>query len=272
MSKKLSARLCMIPELSEWTDLGRLVCVKIVLSQCDIVIIAVYGFPSSHERYADNEALQAQIVHWAAGLSCAVLIAGDMNSSSASSPLLAMPDRFGLWRVTPEVPTTRDKKGHPSRNLALDHILVNSKMMDLSVQGNVRHDVWVSDHFPVCASWVMPDESYPTWCWPQPMKLGDKSRDLRWKGQATMVNAALFPYFGFWEGGWHWSQFGGRSSTFGWCPRFLKRKPQPSQNAYVAHISVPTGPAQAAILVCTAVSSYPMDIGWKSQDAPVPRT
>ena len=103
MSKRLSARIVKAPELHEWQQLGRIVAIKLLQPTCQVMILAVYGFPRLHSRLADNDVMHAHIVEWAAGQTTACLIAGDLNVTASCSSLLAVPDLYGLRRVSPEV-------------------------------------------------------------------------------------------------------------------------------------------------------------------------
>ena len=127
--------------------------------------------------YSQNEVMHAQVATWIAGLNMAVLLAGDYNEISVTSRLLAMPDLVNLWRISAESITARDKNGQPSKKLAIDHILANSLALDLQLKSDVRYDLWVTDHYPVTASWSIEHDTDISWVWPRPMRLCNKEHD-----------------------------------------------------------------------------------------------
>ena len=180
VSSRFSARKVEAPEIHHWQALGRLVAVRISFQACEVLVLAIYGFPKSHDMYCQNEVMHAQVSSWIAGLNMAMLLAGDYNETTTSAKLLAMPDLVNLWKVSPDTTTTRDKSGQPSKNLAIDHILANSPTLDLQIRCEVRYDLWVTDHYPITASWSIVHDTGMTWMWPRPMKLCHKEHDPPW--------------------------------------------------------------------------------------------
>ena len=64
-----------------------------------LVLCVVYGFPGSHVRFADNEALLSQTLICLAKLNLPAILMGDLNVSLANSRVLALAFRVGFWEV-----------------------------------------------------------------------------------------------------------------------------------------------------------------------------
>ena len=171
----ISARKLDIPELHEWISIGRLLAIRVIMPTGRLNIVIMYGFPRSHPRAADNEAMHAQVSTCIARFTSATLWAGDFNESSHTCPLMATFDRFGLWRLNDYTPTTRFRLGGPAQSPAIDPALVNHKMLDWAIRACPRHDMWVSDHYSVSVTWTCSIERYIVWRWPRPMVLEDRS-------------------------------------------------------------------------------------------------
>ena len=144
----IPAREVKAPDLHEWTSIGRMLAVKMVTGCSPVIVLVMYGFPKSHPRYADNEVMIAQAAAWASRLTTAVIWTGDLNMNVNNSHFVALPERHGFWRLNDNTPTTRDKIGRVSLTAALDHVFVNARMRDLAPAAKVRHDIWLSDHYP----------------------------------------------------------------------------------------------------------------------------
>ena len=159
-----------VPTLHRWESMGRLTVARLIMGDYNIMIVAMYAYPPSHEDRASNEELYAQAFAWARGLRDPVLIAGDYNQGVHSSPILSLADVNGIYRISPELATTRSKKGGPSGNCAIDHAYCNHAFLDLSPLVQVDHTRWLSDHYPLTLTMKRMDRQVMSWRWPKPMK------------------------------------------------------------------------------------------------------
>ena len=136
-----------------------------------------------HPRHGENEEMFAQVYAWAMSLRCPVLIGGDMNETTKTSAFLSLSDSAGLFRISPNLPTTRRRQGGMSANLALDPILVTHPILDRCVRSWVDHEKWISDHYAIMARWRINSDIVTAWRWPKPMKLENPTDELPWWDQ-----------------------------------------------------------------------------------------
>ena len=167
--RPLTLRHVSVPTLHKWEMLGRVVVARLVMEEQQIVIIAIYAYPPSHECRHSNEELYAQAFAWARALREPVLIAGDYNQVVSSSQTLSLAETNGVYRISPEMATTRSKWGGPSGNLAIDHAFCNHAFLDLAPEVTVDQTRWLSDHYPISLSVKRMGHQTMSWRWPKPM-------------------------------------------------------------------------------------------------------
>ena len=159
-----------MPPLHKWEMLGRVVVARLMMEEQQIVIIAMFAYPPSHECRASNEELYAQAFAWARGLRDPVLIAGDYNQVVGTSSTLSLAEANGIYRISPEEATTRSKGGGPSGNLVVDHAFCNHAFLDLAPVVSVDQTRWLSDHYPISSLSVKRlCQQTMSWRWPKPM-------------------------------------------------------------------------------------------------------
>ena len=166
----LAVRRVFHPLLQEWSDQGRAIAAVVSWGRLQVMVLSVYGFPRRHPQQHRNETLLSQCFHWASELSMPLLLGGDLNENPSESTALSLCDMWQLFRVTDESPTTRNRAGGLSAN-CLDHVLVNTKMLDAGVKARVSHFEAISDHFPVVGSFQAPVFSFMVSHWPRPPSL-----------------------------------------------------------------------------------------------------
>ena len=169
--RPLSLRPLRFPDLHEWTHLGRLIVGTLPFRQTQLVIACIYGFPVSHLRHSDNEALYRQVFTCLAKLRQPALLVGDFNEVEARSDVLCSVFRMGFWRVNSCKSTTRDKNGDIAQNHAIDHVYANHQCFDLGIKGDVDYSRWLSDHFPILCSFSVPSSFPLCWSLPRPLRL-----------------------------------------------------------------------------------------------------
>ena len=173
----LASRHVSVPELHRWESSGRLVVARALSGSCDsaVTIVAVYGYPPSHDCRGSNEDFFAQVFSWARSLKTAVIIAGDFNHTLATSRTLALTPSAGIWKISPNSPTTRAKGGAAKAiGAAIDHICGNYRLLDLHPSSWIDRERWLSDHYPVMLSVELEAKQQQIWQWPKPMTLGPK--------------------------------------------------------------------------------------------------
>ena len=171
----LSLRHVSVPELHSWEMAGRLVVARVLSLSHELMIVAVYGYPPSHACRGKNEDFFSQVFSWARSLRTPVIIAGDYNHTLATSRTLALAPSVGIWKVSPNDPTTRAKGGAAKAiGTAIDHIYGNYRLLDLSPSSWIDKTRWLSDHYPVMLKIHMHSSLQQVWQWPKPMKLGTK--------------------------------------------------------------------------------------------------
>ena len=170
--KPLFIKQIKAPDLHRWESQGRLVAARIMMDSEELIVVGIYGFPPSHDNRRMNEDFFAQVFIWARGLRTPVVIAGDFNHTVSTSRTLSLAPTMGLWKVSPNDPTTRSKKGGASTHAAIDHVFGNYRLLDMRPHAHVDTTKWLSDHYPIILSVDMPKKDLHVWHWPKPMKLG----------------------------------------------------------------------------------------------------
>ena len=145
----------------------------------------VYGHPASHMRRGMNDTMLIQLHNWIASLKMPVLVAGDLkvlNTTTSASSYLAICQHAGIWRISPETPSTTNKFGGPADGKPIDHALVNSRFLSLGSVATIQHDICMSDHFPVTGAWNFLDTNdLPIQKWPARMNIsGPIVEEVRW--------------------------------------------------------------------------------------------
>ena len=130
--------------------------------------VCAYCYPENHPMRTANEALIVDIFRWTSKLTQPVVVCGDFNSSISSSAVLTLSHVWGMHRVGNDLPTTRNKNKGPSKGQAIDHIFDNRYMADCAFDAEVTHDRYLSDHFPIDATFVLRKAVYSV---TKPMKL-----------------------------------------------------------------------------------------------------
>ena len=71
-----------------------------------------------------------------------------------------------------------DKKGHISQNDAIDHVMANHLAKDFGIAAQVDYTRWLSDHFPIVCSFLLPFPAQPCWRLPKPLGISCKIEPL----------------------------------------------------------------------------------------------
>ena len=173
-----------VEAIAEWECEGRMVAAHLTCRGRGLVLISVYGYPASHQRRSMNDMMLIQLHNWIASLKMPVLVAGDLNTNILSSSYLSLCHAAGIWRISPDVPSTSNRFGGVSEVMPLDHALVNARMLDWGVRADIRHDICISDHFPVVGRWNVPIErELPILKWPAKMDVsGPMINHVQWVG------------------------------------------------------------------------------------------
>ena len=88
-----------------------------LLTGVAMIEVGIYGYADTHPQRWENEDHLSTIFGWASRLRY-------FNISINNSPSLALCQHLGLWRISPDKPTTRTKSGKMSALQPLDHIIV----------------------------------------------------------------------------------------------------------------------------------------------------
>ena len=178
------------PELHEWQECGRLVASAVTATNFRFYLLGLYGFAVSHPRHAHNEGMFAAIALWADSLTVPVLIVGDWNETIESSPFLSLSKNVGLWRISPDISSTRAKCQSQSDRLPIHHALVNSLFLDAGVEATISHAYWVSDHYPIEVKIKCSVDPIMIWRWPSVMKVQDRRQEpIPWSREDTSYTA-----------------------------------------------------------------------------------
>ena len=74
-----------------------------------------------------------------------------------------------------------------ARRGAIDHVLCNSKALDLGVRIHVDYGLSISDHYPLVCRLVLPLYSPLVWCWPKPYKIPkEPTAEIHWDENVPM--------------------------------------------------------------------------------------
>ena len=155
------------PTLYRWEQCGRALIASVILGKMSLIIVGVYGYPPSHPDVATNDELIACALAWAGAQKCCTMVCGDLNVTPNNCPPLAACNEFGMWRISPSKATTRGRESHLSKGLAIDHMMVNSSLLQHVLQCDVRYDISISDHYPVVARFSFPIAFWQSWCPPR---------------------------------------------------------------------------------------------------------
>ena len=156
------------PELMRWEEMGRVLTVDVIHGDVHILLVNIYGFALSHPSHGTNDDMLAQCFAWAGCQKLPVACLGDFNETLQSSASLVSAHEHNMLRVSPDSTTTAGKTNHKSRNLPIDHVLVNRCLFDSVVASVVRYDLPLADHFPIITTFLTPDLTNMTWQWPKP--------------------------------------------------------------------------------------------------------
>ena len=162
-----------VEQLDEWFLRGRVCAAEITLDNTTVVVIAMYGFAPSHPDRHLNEAFFTQVGLWANTLTKPVLWGGDFNATVVASQFLSLIRRVGLWRISPDVPTTRGHSATSSGKAPIDHVVCNSALLDLDVTCACNEVEPISDHLALSGHFivVLVSDLALSWRWPKPMLL-----------------------------------------------------------------------------------------------------
>ena len=115
-----------VPSLRRWRALGRIVVASIRGHLGEkYVLVACYGFPVSHPQRGANEVLLSDALAYLSSLTFPSFLAGDLNDSVHTSPILSMASAIGVHDLTPNLPTTMKKDGQIANVPPLDHVMAN---------------------------------------------------------------------------------------------------------------------------------------------------
>ena len=179
--RPLSLRPFSLPDLHTWTSIGRLIVGCIPFKCTQLIIACIYGFPVSHPRHADNEAMFMQAFACLTKLTHPAVLVGDFNEVESRSQVLTLAYRLGFWKINSNKSTTRDKNGDIAQNQAIDHVFANHRCHDLGIQGEVDYSRWLSDHFPISCSFNVPFSLPLAWSLPKPLSLEHEAlEDVPW--------------------------------------------------------------------------------------------
>ena len=184
-------RIKAVESLAEWEDEGRMVAAYLSYGNQVVVVVAVYGYPASHMRHDMNDTMLIQLHNWISSLKMPVLVAGDLNTTTSASSYLSICQRAGVWRISPDLPSTTNRFGGPAEGKPIDHVLVNSRLLDLGVVAAIQHDICMSDHFPVTGAWNFREgPDLPSLKWPSRMDVsGPIVEQVPWAHGSTTYTA-----------------------------------------------------------------------------------
>ena len=174
----LVAKTQPVPELQQWVSAAR-VCIARVTYPCvselssSFVAFVIYGFPESHAERGRNDELLRDVFVSLGAWKSPILVAGDLNTTISHSATLSQADQWGFQRVSPNIATTVNKEGSPSRGLPIDHMLANLPMLDILTECKVDWGVAISDHFPITATIALIKCAFRVARWPQTPYLAD---------------------------------------------------------------------------------------------------
>ena len=155
-------------ELVRWEDQGRVLVVDVIHADLHVVVVAVYGFALSHPNHGATDDMLCDCLEWSGCQKVPVIMVGDLNETMQTSPALVSAHEHKMTRVSPDTTTTAGKNVHLSKNLPLDHALVNQHLRDSVIESVLRHDLPLADHFPVVTTFLTQQEDLLTWQWPKP--------------------------------------------------------------------------------------------------------
>ena len=139
-----------VPSLRRWRALGRVVVASIRGHLGEkYVFVACYGLPVSHPQRGTNEVLLSDVLAYLSSLTCPSFLAGDLNDSVHSSPILSMASAIGVHDLTPNLPTTMKKDGQIANSPPLDHVMANRAALDCAPKVRIDYRILLSDHFPL---------------------------------------------------------------------------------------------------------------------------
>ena len=175
------------PQLDRWHAMGRVCAAKIVMGSEMVFVVVTYGFAPNHQDRSLNEAMLMQTGLWIAELNAPVLWAGDLNVTVPASPFLALLCTIDLWRIFPDESSTRGKHASSSGKVPIDHVIFNSKCLDLCVSCVFDSIAPLSDHHPCIGSFhvCVQKGMLPSWRWPKPMTIAETDPDTPWSFQGS---------------------------------------------------------------------------------------
>ena len=124
-------------------------------------MLAVYGYALS---------LLTQCMAWAGRQKVCVILTGDMNENVHTSPALASAYELYMIRISPDTPSTSGKTSALSKNLPIDHALVNHPLHECLISSSFRYDLPLADHYPLVSCFRSPSTSPLRWMWQKPCK------------------------------------------------------------------------------------------------------
>ena len=130
------------------------------------MIVACYGFPVSHPQRGTNEVLLSDALAYLSSLTCPSFLAGDLNDSVHTSPILSMASAIGVHDLTPNLPTTMKKDGQIANAPPLDHVMANRSALDSAPKVRIDYRILLSDHFPLSLTLNLQTSSTSQIAWP----------------------------------------------------------------------------------------------------------
>ena len=112
-----------------------------------------------------------------------MLWAGDFNTTVVASPFLSLIRTLDLWRISPDVSTTKGRASTTSGKAPIDHVLCNSPLLDLAITCACCEHEAISDHLPLSGKFAVlaADRHTQSWKWPRFMDLSATDTiDIGW--------------------------------------------------------------------------------------------
>ena len=166
----LSVRKVHPPELSYWEEAGRIVIADVIDGDAHLYVLAIYGYAPSHEEHTANDSLLTECMAWAGRQKVCVLFTGDMNETVHTSGALASSMEHNMRRISPDSPSTAGKHASVSKQMPIDHALVNLPLWDCLIESRFRYDLPLADHYPIVSVFRSPSSLPLSWSWPKPCR------------------------------------------------------------------------------------------------------
>ena len=176
--------------LSKWSDMGRVVIGKLLSTDITFLLVCAYGILSGHPLKSANDLFVSDVLAWTQTLNMPTILAGDLNETPYSIPTMTALHVWNFFRISSSEPTTKGRNSRVSKGFALDHVIVNSTMLDYSPVAKTVPDKALSDHFPIEGSFRIPAIDSGVQHWPRALDLS-WGQVLRppWTGECTSLAA-----------------------------------------------------------------------------------